>query len=116
MRTRHTTAAALTAATLLLTITGCSSDSGDAKPTKTVTAPASPTADKAAATAQCIDAVAQIPADDDGSVPSEPVPTECSALTDSEYLDAYMDGISQSNRDGIADLQDAIDDAAEQDQ
>lgn len=107
------TAAAITAG-LLLAVTGCSNDSPDPKPAATTTtASASPTVDQATAIEQCTDAVAQLPADDDGSVPFEPAPTECAALDDDAYLDAYMDGVEQSNQKGRDALQDAIDDAAD---
>ncbi|MFE9363696.1 hypothetical protein ACFYNN_12945 [Streptomyces sp. NPDC006978] len=115
MNARHT-AAAITAG-LLLAITGCSSNTDDPKPAATTAAAsASPTVDQAAVIEQCTEAVAQLPADDSGSVPFEPVPTECAALDDDAYLDAYTDGVEQSNEAGRDALQDAIDDAAEQDQ
>lgn len=115
MRTRLTAATLGTA--LLLAGTGCSSDSEPKPtPTKTVTVTATPTLSKAELTQQCTDAVALLPAGDDGSVPFEPVPTECAALAENEYLDAYMDGINQGNRDALQDRQDARDEAAENDQ
>ncbi len=109
-----------TAATVLLALAaftaGCSSDNttGD-KPTATATPAASPTPtiDQAAARQACVDAVAAIPADDNGEVPSEPVPDECQTLTDGDYLDAYTDGIQQSNQDGRDALQDLIDEASQ---
>ncbi|MFM9542308.1 hypothetical protein [Streptomyces turgidiscabies] len=93
---------------------GCSSDSTTDKPAATATPAASPTPsiDQAAARQACVDAVAAIPADDNGEVPSEPVPDECKALTDGDYLDAYMDGIGQANQDGRDALQDLIDEAS----
>jgi hypothetical protein len=109
MRTRLT-AAALTAAALLA-LTACSSDTSQDKPADkpSTSAPATPALSKAQLAQQCTDAVAALTPNADGEVPSEPVPAECAQLSSSEYLDAYMDGISQSNQQGIDDLQDAID-------
>lgn len=46
-----------------------------------------------------MEAVAQVAAETEGAeVPSEPVPDECASLSESEYLDAYMDGIQEANR------------------
>ncbi|RLV66341.1 hypothetical protein STAN_1862 [Streptomyces sp. CBMAI 2042] len=108
MRTRTATTVIL----LLAALTGCSAESGTPEPAATTSA--APTADKAATVQACVDAVAGLPAGEDGSVPSEPVPAECAGLSDGEYLDAYMDGIEQSNKQGQQDLQDLIDGAAEQ--
>lgn len=115
MRTRHL-AAAITATLLLITLTGCSG-SGDAEPTKTVTATTatSPKLSKAEMTLQCVDAVdvvADLPSTD-GEVQFEPTPAPCASLSDSEYLDAYMDGIAQHNKAGQDDLQRQIDEAQE---
>ncbi|MFD3749737.1 hypothetical protein ACFWVT_05630 [Streptomyces cyaneofuscatus] len=107
MRTRTTATAIL----LLAILTACSTES---TPEPAATTSAAPADDKATTVQACIDAVAELPAGDDGSVPSEPVPAECAGLSDGEYLDAYMDGIEQSNKQGQQDLQDLIDDAAEQ--
>ena len=109
------TATAVTAA-LLLTLTGCSS--GDAEPAKTVTATttAPPQLSKAEQTRQCVDAVADVAAAASGEVPSEPTPAPCASLNDSEYLDAYMDGISQANRAALDQRQLDRDRAAESDQ
>lgn len=113
---RTTTTLAVTGA-LLLALTGCTS-SRDAKPVETVTATttASPSVDKARVTQACMDAVAEIPADESGEVPSEPTPAACAPLSDSEYLDAYMDGIIQGNREGIAERERQASEAAEADQ
>ncbi|SCK20175.1 hypothetical protein YUYDRAFT_02094 [Streptomyces sp. ScaeMP-e48] len=108
MRTRTAAASILLAATL----TACSTAPSTPEPATTTSA--APTADTATTVQDCIDAVAEIPAGPDGSVPSDPVPAECADLSDSEYLDAYMDGISQSNQDGIDDLEQQIEDATEQ--
>jgi ABC-type glycerol-3-phosphate transport system substrate-binding protein len=110
MRARITTVAVLAA----LTLTACSSsDSSDDKPSKPATTSAAPTADPAEARQTCVDAVAALPADENGEVPSEPVPDACKTLNASDYLDAYMDGIEQSNQAGRDALQDLIDEASE---
>lgn len=108
-----------TAIAVLLTLAaataGCSSDTTDSKPDKptTVTTSPTPTVDAAAARQACVDAVATIPADANGEVPSEPVPDACSSLDDAAYLDAYSDGIEQANQAGRDALQDLIDEASE---
>lgn len=115
------TAAAITTA-VLLALVGCSSDGSDAKPspTKTVTVTPTPALSKAEVTQQCIDAVAvvidQRPPDFDPETEEDPQPTECDSLTDSEYLDAYMDGVSQRNLDAIQEREDQREEAAENDQ
>ncbi|MEV7871493.1 hypothetical protein AB0P17_36585 [Streptomyces sp. NPDC088124] len=119
MRIRTTT---LAATLLLVTLTGCSGDS-DPAPTETATATATSTApalSKAEITQQCIDAVAAVisqrPADFDPEADTDPQPAECDALSETDYLDAYMDGLQQSNQDGRDALQRQIDEAAETDQ
>jgi hypothetical protein len=62
-----------------------------------------------------MDAVAEIAKQSAGEVPSEPTPTPCAPLSDSEYLDAYMDGIMQSNRDALEERQRRRDEEAEKD-
>ena len=103
-------------ALLLLALTGCSSSDPDPKPAVTVTATPSPTIDKAAITQQCTDAVTEVAKQATGEVPSEPTPAPCAGLDDSEYLDAYMNGISQANRDALDQRQRDRDKAAESDQ
>lgn len=112
MHIRRATAAALLA--LALGAAGCSSQSDDGKPSEPTTAAASstPTVDEAAVRQACVDAVANIEADANGEVPSEPVPDECSSLSQADYLRAYMDGIRQSNQEGRDALQDLIDEAS----
>lgn len=113
MHARTTTIAILL--TLAAATAGCSSDTTDSKPDKpaAVTASATPTVDEATARQACVDAVAAIPADANGEVPSEPVPDACASLDEDAYLDAYMDGIEQANQAGRDALQDLIDDASE---
>ncbi|MEQ4610672.1 hypothetical protein ABMX48_31665 [Streptomyces cavourensis] len=73
---------------------------------------------KAEATEQYVDAVAAMlserPADFAPETDSDPKPTECYAVPEDEYLDVYMDGLSQHNKQGQQDLRDLIDGAAEQ--
>jgi hypothetical protein len=116
MHTRTMAAAGLLAAGLLLT--GCSSGSGGTdKPTPAATiTSAAPTLSHADLIQACVDAVAGVPADDDGSVPSEPRPGPCTGLPEDEYLDAYMDGIQQSNQAGRDGLSTAACRAAIEDQ
>lgn len=108
MRARTAACAVLV---VLAAVTGCSSDSNDDRGTDqpTTTAPAAAAADTYQA---CVDAVAAIPADDSGQVPSDPVPEACADLDEGDYLDAYMDGIAQSNQAGRDALQDLLDEAS----
>lgn len=112
MRTR--TAAAITA-TLLLALAGCSTTSADPKPA-TVTVTASPRLSKTEQTQHCVDAVADVATGSEGTstdgVPFEPTPAPCLELTESEYLDAYMDGILQHNRINIEEAQREIEEAS----
>jgi hypothetical protein len=112
MRTRTALPAVLL--TLAALTAGCSNSDQPSKPAKpaSTSATPTPTVDAAAARQACVDAVAAIPAGDNGEVPSEPVPDDCKALSDSEYLAAYMDGIEQSNQNGRDALQDLIDEAS----
>jgi len=111
MRTRKAAFAILL--TLAAFTAGCSS-STDNKPSKTdsTTLSATPTVDQAAARQACVDAVAKLPAGENGEVPSEPVPDECATLSQADYLKAYVDGIEQSNQQGRDTLQDLIDEAS----
>jgi hypothetical protein len=110
MHARTTACAALLALAALTT--GCSSQSSDEpdKPTSTTaTATATPAADSAADRQACVDASkAAVEADNDDTKPAE-----CEGLTESDYLDAYMDGLEQHNQEGRDALQDAIDEASE---
>ncbi|MFD3640971.1 hypothetical protein [Streptomyces griseus] len=106
------TCTAAAAVLLVAALTACSAETSTPEPTTTTSA--APKVDKATTVKACVDAVGELPADEDGSVPSDPVPAECADLSDSEYLDAYMDGIQQSNKQAQQELQDLIDDAAAQ--
>ncbi|MEV5607001.1 hypothetical protein [Streptomyces sp. NPDC052225] len=109
MKTRTTLA---TVALLAAALTACSPEAPDPEPNAPATSSA-PAVDPAQARQDCVDAVADLEPNDEGEVPSEPVPDACADLSSSDYLDAYMDGIEQSNQQGIDDLQDAIDKASQ---
>lgn len=114
MRTRTTTAALIAAG--LLALTGCSSS----EPAPAPTVSAAPTLSAEQVAAQCTDALAEAiynrPDDFDPDTDTDPQPAECDALPEDQYLDTYMDALRQSNERGRQDLQDQIDEAAEQDQ
>lgn len=101
MRTRT----AITAVLLTAALAGCSS--GDAEPKETVTATTtvSPSPDKAQVTQACVEATTERAKAAAGEVPFDPTPAPCAPLSDSEYLDAYMDGISEANRSGLEERQ-----------
>lgn len=103
MRTRTMAAAGLLTA-VVLAITSCSSGSDDkpapTTPAATASTTTAPALSRAEITQACTDAVAEVPAGADGSVPSEPRPDACTGLPEDEYLDAYFDGIQQSNQAG----------------
>lgn len=113
MRTRTITTT-IAAGLLLATLTSCSGEKP--APVETVTATATPRLSKAEITAQCVDAVAKVidarPDTFDPDTDQDPKPEECNSLSDSEYLDAYMDGLSQRNRDAIDEMQRKIDEAS----
>ncbi|MFD3655977.1 hypothetical protein [Streptomyces sp. NPDC058620] len=89
-----------TAATLILlaaTLTACTStDPAPEKPAAT----SAPALSKAEITRQCVNAIAEAvsnrPADFDPETDSDPQPAACDALSEAEYMDAYMDGLSQA--------------------
>ncbi|HEY9374918.1 hypothetical protein [Streptomyces sp.] len=92
----------IAAAALLLTaLTACSGPGDDPKPAPTVTVTASPSLSREEAVKGCVDAVVERALAETGEVPSEPRPAGCESLTESEYLDAYMDGLSEANRRGL---------------
>ncbi|MGW1814083.1 hypothetical protein ACWCQM_11055 [Streptomyces sp. NPDC002125] len=116
MRTNLTVAAI--AAGILLTLTACGGSTTEDKPaTPATTAAATPTLDAAEVTQECIDAVAATvgarPDDFDPENDSDPKPDACKSLSEDEYMDAYMDGLTEANKQGLADLQDQIDEATE---
>lgn len=89
------------AALLLAALTACSSSSGDPKPVPTVTVTASPSLSKEQAAKACVDALTERAMESQGEVPFDPTPAPCAPLSDSEYLDAYYDGLSEANRRGL---------------
>lgn len=100
----HRTTVAVSAALILGGLASCTSSSEPA-PATTKTVTTTPKFSKAEITQQCVDAVAQrATTDESGEVASEPTPAPCAPLSDSEYLDAYMDGIHQINQTGGAGL------------
>jgi hypothetical protein len=118
MHTRLTAAAI--AAGILLTLTACTTEpEPDATVPPSPTAAATRTADAAELTRECVDAVAATigarPEDFDPENDSDPKPAACNALPEDEYLDAYMDGLSQSNRAALEERQRERDEAAEND-
>ncbi|MEU0716825.1 hypothetical protein ABZ498_06540 [Streptomyces lavendulocolor] len=106
----------LAAAGLLLAVTGCSAEPEPAKPptSPAVTASPTPTVDTAQQLALCVDAIAALEPDADGSLPMDPRPSECAALDDSAYLDAYYDGLAQANQQGLDERQAEREDAEPQ--
>ncbi|NGO73531.1 hypothetical protein [Streptomyces boncukensis] len=107
----------LVAAVLLAAGTACSSSdspepaASTSTPTdETTSAPAK--VSKSETIRRCTNAVADRAADtSSGEVHSEPTPKPCAGLPDSEYLDAYMDGIRQANQAGRDELERQLDDA-----
>ena len=95
----HTRTAAATLLVLAATLTACTTT--DPAPDKPAAATSTPAPSHAELIQQCTDAVANLPVGEDGEVPSDPVPAECTGLSDSDYLDAYMDGINQANQDAL---------------
>lgn len=83
---------------------GCSSG-GNAEPTPTKTVTATPSLSKEQVTAACVEAATERAKAAAGEVPFDPTPAPCAPLSDSEYLDAYMDGISEANRSGLEERQ-----------
>lgn len=98
MRTRTTT---VTLLLLAAALTACTSSDPAPAPDKPAATTAAPTIDKAQLVQQCVDAIAEVisarPADFDPETDSDPQPTECDAVPEDEYLDAYYDGLAQAN-------------------
>lgn len=98
MRTIPATVATVVA---LLVLAACGSGD-DSKPTQSSTTSAPTTApalSHAETVEQCTTAVAALPPGPDG-VPFTPTPAPCAGLSDHDYLNAYMDGLAQSNQQG----------------
>lgn len=115
---RRLTATALVAATLTLALTGCSSQKADNKPT-----PAATTTEAGIFPAEqreaCVDAwavtISDRPADFDPETDTDPTPAACTGIPESDSLNAYMEGLMQSNRAGQEDMRRRIDEAASAD-
>lgn len=108
MRTRHTLAAATAVA--LLALTGCSADpdAPASRPTASTTAPLT---DKQAQ--ECTDEVyAHITANNALGL-DEQRPTACEGMSDDEYADTLLAVTERVNETAREDLQDQIDEAAE---
>lgn len=105
----------LSAALPVLLAAGLVSCSTATPPDAPAPSASAPQLSKAAVTERCVSAVSFRAPDAEGSVPFEPVPAECAALSDSEYLDAYARGLREANQRGRDDLQREIDAAASAD-
>ncbi|MGW9437949.1 hypothetical protein [Streptomyces sp. NPDC055607] len=114
MRTRHITAAL--AAVLLLGLTACGTATEEPEQPAVTTVTGTPTLSADEQRKACVDAIAATirarPNDFNPDTDSDPKPDACATIPESDYLDAYMDGLKQSNQAGIDDLQKAIEDAA----
>ncbi|WP_406056251.1 hypothetical protein OG462_09140 [Streptomyces sp. NBC_01077] len=115
---RRLTTAVLAATALLLALTGCSSPKSDSNPSPTLTT-TTPTLSVAEQREACVDAWAATigarPTDFNPETDTDPTPDACAGLPESDSLDAYMDGLQQSNKAGRDELQRQIDEAASDD-
>ncbi|MET8014041.1 hypothetical protein ABZU86_32545 [Streptomyces sp. NPDC005271] len=115
MRT-HSTAAAAVVATTTLLLTGCSAVGGSNDKRVPPGAPASAVEaglSKAEITQRCVDAIVErAAATRGGAVRSSPVPKPCTPLSDDEYLDAYMDGLHEAQKDAREKLDDRTEEPA----
>ncbi|PVD01333.1 hypothetical protein [Streptomyces sp. CS014] len=112
MRTRHTLTAVTAAA--LLALTGCSSQSEPDAPADKPPASSSPT--PTLSVSDCADAVYEVDsaARDAGTDPADRLmPDPCVGLTADQYMDAIMTATQRLNQEARDDLQDQIDEAAE---
>lgn len=105
---RHTTA--LLAVLLLGGAAACSSGGeSDPAPTVTVTAPASPTLDAAAARQACVDAWLKVMTADGYDPDAEPAtPSECEGLSGQAGL--YMEALQARNAENRASLDACLED------
>jgi hypothetical protein len=111
MRIRMTAAAI--GAVLALALTACSSDETPDRPETASSAPASPSADTAAAEKACKDAwtrAVKEGAVDDGSVSVENPPAECDGVKDQAGLAA--DALREDIQEGRDRMEDCLDDPA----
>ncbi|MFH8717252.1 hypothetical protein [Streptomyces zaomyceticus] len=119
---RRLTSPALAAA-FLLALTACgTADNPPATPSDkggAEASTASPTLFTVEQRQACVDAWAATigarPTDFNPETDSDPAPDACNGIPESDWLDAYMDGLQQSNKAGQDSLQKAIDDAASAD-
>ncbi|MEU5434365.1 hypothetical protein AB0G73_13435 [Streptomyces sp. NPDC020719] len=101
----HTVRTVVLGSTLLLALTACGGNS----------APAAPSSNSEAQIAEeCKNAVAALPPDETGRIPSAPTPPACAPLTTPEYLAAYQEGVAQDEQTAQDALEDEIDAAAPQ--
>ncbi|MFI2084334.1 hypothetical protein ACH43Y_28745 [Streptomyces rubiginosohelvolus] len=109
MRTRHTLA---TTAAVLLALTGCSSEPDAPASRHTVSSSPTPTL----SVSDCADAVYEVDsaARDAGTDPADRLmPDPCVGLTADQYMDAIMTATQRLNQEARDDLQNQIDEAAE---
>lgn len=113
MRTR--TAIASLAVALLLGLTACGTTAKPDQPAATATTTTS-TLSADEQRQACVDAIAATisarPSDFNPDTDSDPKPDACATIPEDDYLDAYMDGLQQSNKAGLDELEKAIEDAA----
>lgn len=108
---RIRTTAAAVGAVLTLALTACSSDETPDRPETASSAPASPSADTAAAERACKDAWTQAleeGAVDNGSVSVENPPKECDGLRNG--ADQAADAVREHIQEGRDQLEDCMDD------
>lgn len=114
---RRLVTAALAAA-LLLGLAACGTTATPDQPAATATT-ATPTLSADEQRKACVDAIAATisarPSDFNPDTDSDPKPDACATIPEDDYLDAYMDGLQQSNKAGQDALQKAIEDAASAD-
>lgn len=116
MRTRT---ALTTTAVILLALTGCSSDSEPDAPATGPTASATASPTPTLSVSDCTDAVYEVDsaARDAGTDPADRLmPDPCIGLSADQYMDAILTATQRLNKEARDDLQDQIDEAAEQDQ
>ncbi|MFD8687837.1 hypothetical protein [Streptomyces sp. NPDC059651] len=114
MRIR-TTAAAITGATLLLALVGCSSEPDNKPETKPSRTTSSAPADPEAAAQACSDEVyAHISAGNQLGA-DEPRPDACTNIPEADYLDTLLAITQQVNKNNREDLEQEIEDAASAD-
>ncbi|MER6098353.1 hypothetical protein ABT154_21345 [Streptomyces sp. NPDC001728] len=94
---RHTAVAA----TLLLALVGCSGQEASTTPTPAV-ATTEPGVFPAEQRQVCVDAwavtIGNRPDDFNPETDTDPTPEACTGIPESDWVDAYMDGLFQSNR------------------